>query len=172
MTRHGRYEKYLYGTRIPILRLRCRSCRRTHAVIPSFSLPGTSLGTTEVEAFIVGRYTGESRRKAGGMLTARGVPEEYLRRIEKLVCAAIHQAKALFGDSAPLIGQPYGWLKEATAADPRPIFTVNTWSVAGGYGAVFCSLAAGAGRRTRSSGIGFSHDSTSVGVAAPVLHSG
>jgi hypothetical protein len=166
------YEKYLYVTCVPILRVRCRSCGRTHALIPSFSLPGTSLGTIEVEAFIAGRCAGDSRRVAGSMLMQRGVKEGYLRRIEKLIHTAIHRAKALFWDLASQIGETYRWLKEATAGDPRPIIGLNVRSIALGYGAVFCSLAVGAGRRTRISGIRFSHDNASAGIGAPLINSG
>jgi hypothetical protein len=141
-------------------------------LIPSFSLPGTSLGTIEVEAFIVGRHGGQSRRDAGRHLTDRGVPEESLRRIEKLIYTAIHRAKALFGDLAVQIGEVYHWLKEATAGDPRPIVVLNRRSIALGYGAVFCSLAVGAGRQTHISGIRSSHDNASAGRAPPLLHSG
>jgi len=141
-------------------------------LIPSFSLPGTSLGTGEVEAFIAGRRDGRSRREAGRHLTNRGVPEDSLRRIEKLIYTAIQRAKVLFGDLAVQIGEVYHWLKEATAGDPRPIIVLNACSIALGYGAVFCSLAVGAGRRRRNSGIRFSHDNTSAGIGTPLIHSG
>lgn len=166
------YEKYLYFTCVPILRVRCRSCGRTHALIPSFSLPGTSLGTVEVEAFIAARSAGDSRRVAGIMLIQRGASQEYLPRLEKLIRTAIHRAKALFCDLASQIGEAYRWLKEATAGDPRPIIGLNARSIALGYGAVFCSLAVGAGWRTRISGIRSSHDNTSAGIGMPFIHSG
>jgi hypothetical protein len=170
--RHGAYEKYLFFTRLPILRLRCRSCRRTHALIPSFSLPGTSLGTVEVEGFIAGRGAGCSRRVAGSLLIERGVSEGYLRRIEKLIYIAIHRAKALFTDLVPQVGEVYRWLREATGGHNRPIIVLNARSIACGYGAMFCSLAVGAGRRTRISGIATSHDNASAVGAPPLLHSG
>jgi hypothetical protein len=145
LVRHGVYEKYLYFACIPILRVRCRSCRCTHAVIPSFSLPGTSLGTVAVEVFIADRGAGCSRRVAGSLLIERGVSEGYLRRIEKLIRTAIHRAKALFGALASQIGEPYRWLREVTAGDLHPVRTLNQRSIFLGYGAIFCSLAGGAG---------------------------
>jgi hypothetical protein len=77
------------------------------------------------------------------------VPEESLRRIEKLIHTAIYRAKALFDDLAVQIGEVYHWLEEATAGDPRPIIGLNARSIARGYGAVFCSLAVGVGRHRR-----------------------
>ena len=47
------YQKYLYEQLITILRLRCRGCGRTHAVIPSWSLPDTSVGSAEVERYLM-----------------------------------------------------------------------------------------------------------------------
>jgi hypothetical protein len=166
------YEKYLFFKHIPILRLRCRVCRSTHALIPSFSLPGTSLGTVEVESFVAARSAGCSRRGAASMLIQRGVQEGYLRRIEKLIRTAIHRAKALFGDLACEIGEAYRWLQEATAGDSRPIVVLNRRSIALGYGAVFCSLAVGAGRRRSISGIRASHENASAGIGVPPIHSG
>jgi len=171
-TRHGVYEKYLFLRRLSILRVRCRGCRSTHGVIPAFSLPGTSLGTSEVEAFIASRRDGQSRHEAGRHLTTRGVPADSLRRIEKLIHTAIHRAKALFDDLVSQIGEAYRWLQETTAGDPRPIVLLNRRSTALGYGAVFCSLPRGTGRRRHISGIRFSHDNTSAGIGAPLIHSG
>ena len=162
----------MFFTRLPILRLRCRACRRTHALIPSFSLPGTSLGTVEAEGFIAGRGAGRSRRVAGSLLIERGVSEGYLRRLEKLIRIAIHRAKALFPDLAPQVGEAYRWVKDATGGHNRPIIVLNARSIALGYGAVFCSLAVGAGRRMHSSGIRCSHDNASAAGDPPLLHSG
>ena len=106
------------------------------------------------------------------MLIQRGVREGYLRRIEKLIHTAIHRAKALFGDLASHIGEAYRWLKEATADDLRPIVLLNRRSIALGYGAVFCSLAGGVGRRMHISGIRSSHDNASAGIGVPFIHSG
>ena len=50
---HSSYQKYLYEQLITILRLRCRGCGRTHAAIPSWSLPDTSVGTAEVERYLM-----------------------------------------------------------------------------------------------------------------------
>lgn len=125
-----------------------------------------------MEAFIAGRDAGDSRRVAARMLIQRGVTEGYLRRIEKLIRTAIHRAKALLGDLASDIGEAYRWLKEATAGDPRPITMLNARSISLGYGAVFCSLAVGAGQRRGISGIRSSHDNASAGIGMPLIHSG
>ena len=69
---HSSYQKYLYEQLITILRLRCRGCGRTHAVIPSWSLPDTSVGSAEVERYLLARERGVSRAVALEELRARG----------------------------------------------------------------------------------------------------
>ena len=135
-------------------------------------MPGTSLGTAEVEQFVRERGAGASRRVAGRQLRERGVAFEYLRRIERMVITAIQRAKALFADLAPQVGGVYRWLIAATADETRRLVTLNRKSIAVGYGAVFCSLAPRAGRRRKSSGIAISHDNTSAAGRRGFLHSG
>ena len=70
---HSSYQKYLYEQPITILRLRCRGCGRTHAVIPSWSLPDTSVGSAEVERYLLARERGDSRAVALAELRERGM---------------------------------------------------------------------------------------------------
>ncbi len=45
--------------------VRCRRCGQTHAVMPSFSLPGTSVGTAEAEGYMLKRHRDASSNEAG-----------------------------------------------------------------------------------------------------------
>jgi hypothetical protein len=71
-----------------------------HALLPSFSLPGTSIGTEEAEAYLAARDRGVGRGRALKELEAPGVGGEYGRRLEKLLAVAVSRAKAL-GDEEP-----------------------------------------------------------------------
>jgi hypothetical protein len=62
---HAAYKKYYYSELIVIVRLLCTRCGTTHALIPSFSLPGTSIGTAEAESYLHARSEGASRMQAG-----------------------------------------------------------------------------------------------------------
>ena len=170
--RHGTYSKFHYRHRLALLRVRCRGCGKTHALIPEFSLPGTCLGTAEVEQFVAERGAGASRMIAGRQLRARGIADEYLRRIERMIIAAIQQAKALFADLAPQVGGAYRWLAAATGGRLHPLVLLNRISIAAGCGAVFCSLAREAGRGPQSSGIKLSHNNASPDRRSAFLHSG
>lgn len=89
-----------------------------------------------------------------------------------MVITAIHRARALFADLAPEVAGVYRWLAATTAGHPHPLFVLNNMSSAAGFGAVFCSLVAGAGRRRKSSGIEFSHNSAPAAERKAFLHSG
>lgn len=170
--RHGFYEKYHYQRLIPILRVRCRECRKTHALIPSFSVPGTSIGLDELESFVIKRAGGTSRMEAGGLLRLHGLGEDYLRSLERRIVTGIHQAKALFPDRGGRGRSPWQWLLDAAGGVARPTYRLNTRSIAAGWGAVFCSLAPCASRRTTKAGTGSSHDISSARMPGQPIDSG
>jgi len=61
---HACYWKYYYTEPLRIQRCICSAYGITHAIIPSFSVSGTSIGTKEAEAYIKLREQGQGRRKA------------------------------------------------------------------------------------------------------------
>ncbi len=69
LKKHAKYKKYYYSEHIHIFRCLCTYCRTTHAIIPSFSLPGTTVGTEEVEEYLESwENRGFLRRWAGKQL--------------------------------------------------------------------------------------------------------
>lgn len=92
---HSRYTKYHYKDLIIIHVLKCRSCEKYHSLIPSFSLPGTSLGTKEVEQYTLNRNAGLCRREAGVTLLEKGISFKHLAYIEKLMKVCLLRLKAL-----------------------------------------------------------------------------
>ncbi len=86
---HDKYTKHLYNETLPIIRVRCRNkaCRKTHAIIPSFSTPCCSTGTAELDSFIRGRADGETVDVAGQCFCDAGMspdyPESIHRRLKK-----------------------------------------------------------------------------------------
>lgn len=85
MSSHGRYSKKLYDQPLVILRVRCRnkSCRTTHAVIPSFSIPCCSIGTTELDQFICDRAAGKTVDEAGQIFCDAGMSSDYPETIHR-----------------------------------------------------------------------------------------
>lgn len=166
------YEKYHYSRLIPILRVRCQTCRKTHALIPSFSVPGTSIGMDELESFIFKRAEGTSRMEAGTLFRYRGLGEDYLRCLERRLLAGIHRTKALFPDWGNHGLPAWQWLIDAAGGTAHPVYRLNRLSVAAGWGAVFCALAADAGRRTTKAGTGGSHDISSARMPVQPIDSG
>jgi len=97
---HSSYEKYLYRRTIEILRVKCWGCGRTHAVLPSCSLPGCSVGTAEVERYLLAREQGSSRPQALEELRRRGMHEGYGKQLDRRLNVAVNRAKALWPQAA------------------------------------------------------------------------
>ncbi|TVQ41574.1 MAG: hypothetical protein EA384_00130 [Spirochaetaceae bacterium] len=133
------YRKYHFQARIEILRVRCRTCRVTHALIPSFSLPGTSIGTEEAEAYLIARAEGVSRGKAGGILRAHGMSEGYPKRLERTFAATVQIGKALLGGMGEVEQHGLAWVHSVCGGTQRPLYQINTFGMDHGLnGLCFC----------------------------------
>jgi len=138
---HSSYQKYLYEQPIMILRLRCRGCGRTHAVIPSWSLPDTSVGTAEVERYLLARERGESRAVALTELRERGMHPGYGKQLERRLGVIVSRGKTLWPQAAdPHLGG-LAWVRAACA--PRsadtPLLSLNHFSLGQRVNAICCS---------------------------------
>ena len=82
---HATYSKHLYEMLIDIHRVRCKNkiCYRTHAIIPSFSVPGCSIGTRELNLFIQARNSGKTVDEAGQCFVDAGMSADYPESIHK-----------------------------------------------------------------------------------------
>ena len=58
-------------------------CKKTHAIIPSFSVPGCSIGTKELDDFIKARAEGKTIDKAGQCFIDAGMSPDYPESIDK-----------------------------------------------------------------------------------------
>jgi hypothetical protein len=108
-------------------------------VIPSFSLPGTSIGTKEAEQYLLRRQQGASRNTAGKPLFDHGMSRHYPKQLEQMLHTAVSRAKALFlaGDGAFLSGIP--WIEALCGPTDRPLFGLNQYCLAHRINAVcFC----------------------------------
>jgi hypothetical protein len=139
-SRHGSYAKYHYSALIRILRVRCKSCRRTHALIPAFSLPGTSIGTKEGEEYLIARSQGTGRKTASKALSFMGVAAGYPKQLDRMFIRAVAQGKALFAESCvdPRLSSMQ-WVQELVGRRARPIYSLNRYCLAHGYNCLcFC----------------------------------
>ena len=156
--RHARYTKYYYTEKLWILRLKCEDCGTTHAIIPSFSLPDTSIGTKEAEACLIKRAGGESRGTCGKILEPLGLSEKYALQLDKMFQRSIDRAKALFtleGD-ATLNGMQ--WLRSVGCDPQRPLYSLNCFCLERGVNAVCFSRISILIFPIRRAGRAFSHN--------------
>lgn len=134
-SRHGVYKKYYYDELIEILRVRCKKCGHTHALMPSFSVPGGSFGMEEVETYFQLRHRGVSRRKAGLQLLMRGVAVSYLRYLDNVMGSdLINQAKVMLWADGNLYERGLSWIYSCSAeAIDHPLCWLNNRSLQYGY---------------------------------------
>jgi hypothetical protein len=140
--RHAVYQKYHFAERIDIQRVRCHSCNTTHALIPSFSVPDTSLGLEETESCLLARWNGASRAVAARALIAQGMESRCEKRLEKMLGAAVARAKAIWPEAAELRLQPLAWIGTVCGRADHPILDMNRWALDHGVNAIcFCRSA-------------------------------
>jgi hypothetical protein len=157
-SRHGSYSKYYYALLIRVLRVRCSSCKVTHALMPTFSLPGASIGTEEAEQYLLARAEGTGRGAASVDLRRRGVSSRYPKQLDRMFVRAISRAKALFPDATDVRATPMNWVRSVVGPTERPLVALNRFCLEGGYNCVcFCRSSVIRFNRGKS-GSGSSHN--------------
>jgi hypothetical protein len=150
--RHGSYEKYLYDELIPILRVRCRGCGRTHSLIPCFSVPGSSVGSAELHRYLCRRAAGVSRSTASQQLVNRGLNEGYGRRLDRRLAIVVAQGKALWPGAADLRARGLAWIISLVGATDEPVVELNRYALEHGVNGLWYSRRPVSVRRRRSVG--------------------
>ncbi len=137
--RHGSYHKYYFLKRIRIVRVRCWHCRRTHALIPSFSLPGLSIGSAEAERYLAAREAGASRGCAAAELLACGMSQGYPKRLERMLATTVTRGKALLAAPGTEQLQGLAWVRSVVGNLEHPLVELNRIGLAHGVnGICFC----------------------------------
>lgn len=136
---HARYVKYHFAKSIEIQRVRCRCCGTTHALIPLFSVPGTSMGREEAERCLKARWEGASRTAAGAEFVQRGMEERSGRSLERKLATAVERAKAIWPQAADTSFSPQEWIKAVCGSTAQPIEEMNRFALEHGVNAIcFC----------------------------------
>ena len=169
--RHGSYEKYYYTEELPILRLRCKSCNKTHAILPSFSLPGTSIGTGEAEEYLTSRAEGKSRRESSTCFEDCGLAEIYPKQLEKMFSKAIFRAKALFPHHGEVTLSGIDWIESVCKTRNQPLYCLNKFSLDQGVNSVCFNRCTILIFREKNVSSGASHNRVSSGLAVELLDS-
>lgn len=158
LQKHAFYRKHYYQEQIQILRVRCSTCGTTHAIIPSFSLPGTSVGTKEVETYLMSRHEGTGRGTAGEFFQELGVSERYGLQLERMFARSVNQAKALFTQTGEPYLQGMEWVRSVVEDPLRPLHSLNCFCLKQGVNAVCFCRASILRFRVSKTGVRFSHN--------------
>ena len=128
LKKHAWYNKYYYTKVLPILRCICTACGVTHAIIPGFSLPGTSIGTKEAQIYIQLREQGYGRRSASKVFN--GVKEMSVNHpavLDKAFRVAVDRAKAIFAGQADERLAGCAWIASLTGEVDQPMVRLNQY---------------------------------------------
>ena len=156
---------------ISILRCKCTYCKTTHAIIPSFSLPGTTIGTEEVEGYLELREQGVGRSRAGEKLLELGMSETYCYYLDKTFKKAVARAKSLFKDAGDPRTAGICWIQEVTGNKGHPILSLNQFCIDNGVNAVCFSRTTIIIFRKKRAKNRFSHNALSCGEKGGVVDS-
>ena len=172
MNRHAVYRKYHYESHVPILRVRCTACKVTHAIMPSFSLPGTSIGTCEAEHYLKERASGSSRMQAARCLLERGLGAEYPRRLERRLEVTVHRGKGLWPGEGIQDLRGLAWMGSLCGGGTeRPLLAMNLFALSRGVNAFcFCRCSILLFGRTAVRGA-VSHEKGTAAAACPTVDS-
>jgi len=124
---HGSYEKKLYKQALDIHRGMCENpeCRRTHAIIPSFSVPGCSIGTKELNLFIRARDSGKTVEEAGQCFIDAGMSPDYPESIHKRLKRYRSRIETIFAPLVFLFASYSQLILYLTDNNIDPVYTLN-----------------------------------------------
>lgn len=138
-TYHCQYQKYYYRELILIIRVKCLTCDCTHALIPEFSLPGTSIGTSEAGKYLSSRIKNVSQKKAAPIFSDLGMSWNYGINLEKKFKQANRKAMVLFHGETDILHNPLLLFLPDENLYDSPILTVNSLFLKRGYNPLYFS---------------------------------
>jgi hypothetical protein len=128
LKKHAWYSKYYYSESLRILRCICTACGVTHAIIPSFSLPGTSVGIEEAQIYIQLREQGQGRRKASKLFSGtKEMSTNHPAVLDKAFRVAVDRAKAIFAGQADERLEGCAWIASLTGEVDQPMVRLNQY---------------------------------------------
>jgi len=98
--------------------------------MPGFSLPGTSIGTEDAEAYLIDRASGLGRGSAGKGLLKLGTSTRYPKQLERMFATAISRGKAIFPEAAGELLSGMEWVAAVVGETRRPLWLLNRFSLA------------------------------------------
>ena len=117
----------------------CQTCGSTHALIPEFSLPGTSIGSAEANEYMALRTMGVSQRKASVVFIQCGMSQKYGIAFEKKIISAVQKSMALFPDRKDKLHNPLLMFQSQAESKINIILKTNYLFSERGYNPLFFS---------------------------------
>ncbi len=117
----------MYDRRITIHRVRCTNsiCRKTHAVIPSFSVPCCSIGTKELNQFITMRASGKTVEESGQCFINAGMCPDYPEAIHRRLQRYRSRIETIFSQVVSVSNNYADLILDLTGSSKSPLPKLN-----------------------------------------------
>lgn len=143
------------------MRVKCNVCGTTHAIIPSFSLPGTSIGTEDAENYFLLRRNNISRQIAAKSIYSKGIRSfEHPKNLDKLLEKTINRAKAIFTEVGDHCLNGLAWIESVVGKGQDPITSFNNYCLSQNVNCIFFIRYNAIIFKKNKSENAFSHDNT------------
>jgi hypothetical protein len=119
----------------------CTQCGTTHALIPSFSLPGTSIGTAEALNYLYLRENGVARKHTADIFSNLEMKGNYATKFEKMFKRCVNNAKAIFTGIGDHNLNGIEWIKSVIKKDMDLINDFNRFCLEHNVNAILCNRA-------------------------------
>jgi hypothetical protein len=109
--------------------------------MPSFSLPGTSIGTSEAQDYLYLREKGFKRKKAESVFTELEMNLKYGVNFENMFNRSVNNAKAIFQDFGDHNLNGLEWIRSVIKDDNDLINDFNRFCLEHNVNAILCNRA-------------------------------
>ena len=110
------------------MRCICNHCGVTHAILPSFSLPGTSIGTEEAESYLLLREQGQGRGRASHLFSGqKAMSPNHPAVLDRAFQVAVDRARAIFVGRTDERLQGSAWVEALSGETGHPLVSLNQY---------------------------------------------
>jgi hypothetical protein len=102
-------------------------------------LPGTSIGTKEIQDYLLLRRNNISKTIAGSVFLKAGFSQKYPVILEKLLNKSINNAKAIFVNRGDHSLSGIDFIESIIGKTEQPIFDFNQYCLRNNINCIFCS---------------------------------
>ena len=142
-----------------------------HSLIPSFSLPGRSIGMDDMEQFLFKINQDMSVYRAGKEVFPDWQQTNYIYKVFETLGDYVLKAKAIFPTAGDHNLSGFSWIQSVVGKQERIIYHFNLYCLENRVNCLFCTHTRFLWLENRRTGAGFSHRNETNSIKPLVLNS-